>query len=404
MGILRVDHPDIMDFVVSKEKEGTLRNFNISVALTDKFMEAVDKDADFELINPRNGSVVKKLRASAVWNLIVMMAWKNGEPGVIFIDTINRHNPTPQVGMMESTNPCGEQPLLPYESCNLGSIDVSKFVSDDGKTEWDRLRETVRNAVRFLDNVIDANVYVLPEIEKMTKNNRKIGLGVMGFSDMLIKRGIRYDTEDGLKAGEELIKFINDEGHKMSSELGEEKGNFPNFQGSIWEKDWKTMRNATVTTIAPTGTISIISGSSQGIEPLFALAYVREVAESLGKSLFEVNSLFENVALREGFWSEDLMRKISKKTSIQDVEEIPEHVRRLFVTAHDISAEMHVRMQAAFQKHTDNAVSKTINFPNQATPDDIEKAYWLAYKLGCKGITVYRFGSRETQVLRPVES
>jgi ribonucleoside-diphosphate reductase alpha chain len=306
--------------------------------------------------------------------------------------------------MMESTNPCGEQPLLPYESCNLGSIDVSKFVSDDGKTEWDRLRETVRNAVRFLDNVIDANVYIMPEIEKMTKDNRKIGLGVMGFSDMLIKRGIRYDTEDGLKAGEELIKFINDEGHKMSSELGEEKGNFPNFQGSIWEKDWKTMRNATVTTIAPTGTISIISGSSQGIEPLFALAYVREVAESLGKSLFEVNSLFENVALREGFWSEDLMRKISKKTSIQDVEEIAEHVRRLFVTAHDISAEMHVRMQAAFQKYTDNAVSKTINFPNQATPDDIEKAYWLAYKLGCKGITVYRFGSRETQVLRPVES
>jgi ribonucleoside-diphosphate reductase alpha chain len=404
MGILRVDHPDIMDFVVAKEREGILRNFNISVAVTDKFMQAVEKDGDFELTNPRNGTVVKKLKARAIWNLIVMMAWKNGEPGVIFIDTINKHNPTPQVGMMESTNPCGEQPLLPYESCNLGSIDVSKFVTDEGKMDWDQLRETVRKAVRFLDNVIDANVYVLPEIEKITKGNRKIGLGVMGFADMLIKMGIKYDTQQGLEAGEKLMKFINDEGHKMSAELGEEKGSFPNFHGSIWEKDWKTMRNATVTTVAPTGTISIIGGSSQGIEPLFAIAYVREVAESLGRSLIEINPLFENIALREGFYSEDLMKKISKRTSTQDLEEIPENIRRLFVTAHDISAEWHVRMQAAFQKYTDNAVSKTINFPNWATPNDIEKAYWLAYKLGCKGITVYRNASRETQVLRPVES
>jgi len=404
MGILRVDHPDIMDFIVAKEKEGILRNFNISVAVTDKFMQAVEKDGDFELMNPRNGVVVKKLKARAIWNLIVMMAWKNGEPGVIFIDSINRHNPTPNVGMMESTNPCGEQPLLPYESCNLGSIDVSKFVSDEGKMNWDRLRETVRNAVRFLDNVIDANVYVLREIEEITKGNRKIGLGIMGFADILIKMGIKYDTKEGLDMGEELMKFINDEGHKMSAELGEEKGSFPNFHGSIWEKGWSTMRNSTLTTIAPTGTISIIGGSSQGIEPLFAIAYVREVAESLGRSLIEINPLFENIALREGFYSEELMKKISKKTSIQDVEEIPEHIRRLFVTAHDISAEWHVRMQAAFQKYTDNAVSKTINFPNWATPNDIEKAYWLAYKLGCKGITVYRHGSRETQVLRPIES
>ena len=404
MGILRVDHPEIMDFIVAKEKEGVLRNFNISVAITDKFMEAVEKDGDFELINPRNGEVVKSMKARAIWNLIIMMAWKNGEPGVIFIDTINRHNPTPHIGQIEATNPCGEQPLLPYESCNLGSIDVSKFVTADGKMDWDRLRKTVRLAVRFLDNVVDANVYTLPEIEKITKGNRKIGLGVMGFADMLIKMGIKYDTEEGLQTAEKLMKFINDEGKKMSAELGEEKGSFPNFKGSIWEKQFKTLRNATVTTVAPTGTISIIAGCSQGIEPLFAIAYVREVAESLGRSLVEVNSLFENIALKEGFYSEELIKKISRKTSIQDVEEIPEHIRKLFVTAHDISAEWHVRMQAAFQKYTDNAVSKTINFPNWATPNDIEKAYLLAYKLGCKGITVYRHGSREVQVLRPIES
>jgi ribonucleoside-diphosphate reductase alpha chain len=404
MGILRVDHPDIMDFVVAKEKEGTLRNFNISVGVTDKFMEAVEKDLDFELTNPRTKQVVKKLKARAIWNLIIMMAWKNGEPGVIFLDTIKMHNPTPQKGEIEATNPCGEQPLLPYESCNLGSIDVSKFVAEDGKMNWNGLRETVRLAVRFLDNVVDANVYVLPEIEEITKGNRKIGLGVMGFADMLIKRGIRYDTEEGFKAGEELMKFISVEGHKMSSELGKEKGNFPNFKSSIWEKEFKTLRNATTTTVAPTGTISIIGGCSQGIEPLFAIAYVREVAETLGRSLVEVNSLFESIALREGFYSEELFREISKRTSIQDLKDVPEKWRRLFVTAHDISAEMHVRMQAAFQKYTDNAVSKTINFPNSATPNDVDEAYMLAWKLGCKGITVYRFGSREVEVLRPIES
>lgn len=404
MGILRVDHPDIMDFIVAKEKEGVLRNFNISVGATDEFMRAVEKDADFELINPRNGQVSKKLKARAIWNLLVMMAWKNGEPGVIFLDTINKLNPTPNIGQIEATNPCGEQPLLPYESCNLGSIDVSKFVTEDGKMDWNQLGHTVRVAVRFLDNVIDANVYVLPEIRALTRGNRKIGLGLMGFADMLIKRGIKYDTEEGLKAGEELMKFINNEGHKTSAELGEEKGNFPNFKGSIWEKSWKTHRNATVTTVAPTGTISIISGCSQGIEPLFAIAYVREIAETLGRSLVEVNPLFESIALREGFYSEELIKEISRRTSIQDLMDIPEKWRRLFVAAHDISAEMHVRMQAAFQKYTDNAVSKTINFPNWATPNDVEKAYMLAWKLGCKGITVYRNASREVQVLRPIES
>lgn len=404
MGILRVDHPEIMDFIVAKEKEGVLRNFNISVAITDKFMKAVEEDADFDLINPRDGEKVETLKARAIWNLMVMMAWKNGEPGVIFLDTINRHNPTPHLGQIESTNPCGEQPLLPYESCNLGSIDVSKFVTDDEKMDWDRLRQTVRLAVRFLDDVIDANVYTSPKIEKMTKGNRKIGLGVMGFADMLIKMGVRYDTEEGLQTGEKLMKFITTEARKMSVELGEEKGSFPNFQGSIWETQFKTMRNATVTTIAPTGTISIIAGCSQGIEPLFAIVYAREVAESLGRSLIEVNPLFESIALKEGFYDEELIKKIARKISIQDVEEIPERVRRLFVVAHDISAEWHVRMQAVFQKYTDNAVSKTINFPNKATPDDIDKAYWLAYRLGCKGVTVYRHGSREKQVLRPIES
>ncbi len=320
------------------------------------------------------------------------------------MDTINRHNPTPKLGEIESTNPCGEQPLLPYESCNLGSIDVSKFVTDKKKIEWERLRQTIRLAVRFLDNVIDANVYTLPQIEEMTKGNRKIGLGVMGFADMLIKLGIPYNSEKAMKTAENLMNFVTSEARKMSVELGKEKGSFPNFEGSVWEKDFKTMRNATVTTIAPTGTISIIAGCSQGIEPLFAVSYVREVAESLGRSLIEINPLFESIALREGFYNEELMKKVARKTSIQDVEEVPEKIRKVFVTAHDVSGEWHVRMQAAFQKYTDNAVSKTINFPNWATPSDIEKAYLLAYKLGCKGITVYRHGSREAQVLRPIES
>ncbi|MEM5793977.1 MAG: adenosylcobalamin-dependent ribonucleoside-diphosphate reductase [Candidatus Aenigmatarchaeota archaeon] len=756
MGILRVDHPDILDFIVCKEREGILKNFNISVAITDKFMDAVEKDKDFELINPRNKKPVKRIKARAIWNLIVTMAWKNGEPGVIFIDTINRHNPTPHIGEIESTNPCvakgtlvntpsgyvpvenikvgdyistvfgfepvkaiekhfnmpvfkvkfsdggeqivtashryyvirkgseskklvdcrvdelrigdyvrveptpiltsnpeeyeeglkmgillgdgcytksiisrnivkiasnkeevefnenlkklfseenfrnvdtfpdsktvnlifsngkkllqelnltpaysheksfdivqvrsrekalgildgllatdgdillasnhpqirfvtsskqlaqnirrlllllgchgrifesfsddggmigkrkivrrhpkyqvivsgesagrfarmsqiekihpikgkklrelkkewlttgntwkarvvsiefvgndtvydlycegsdtwitdgyvqrgcGEQPLLPFESCNLGSINLSKFV-EDGKIDWKRLRETVRLAVRFLDNVIDANYYPIPQIEQMTKANRKIGLGVMGFADMLIQLGIPYNSEEALKVAEEVMKFISEEARKMSVELGEEKGSFPNFKGSVWEKKgYKAMRNATVTTIAPTGTIGVIAGCSSGIEPLFAIAYVREVSESLGANLVEINPLFETIAIKEGFYTEDLMKKISGKTSIQDVEEIPEHIRKLFVTAHDISPEWHVRMQAAFQKYTDNAVSKTINFPHHATPHDVEKAYLLAYKLGCKGITIYRHASREVQVLKPL--
>ncbi len=408
MGILRVDHPDILDFIVCKEQEGVLRNFNISVAVTDKFMEAVKKDEDFELINPRNGEVVKRVKARAIWNLLVTMAWKNGEPGVVFIDRINEHcNTTPQLGRIESTNPCGEQPLLPYESCNLGSINLSKMLKEreDGTYEidWEKLRKTVRLAVRFLDNVIDANSYPVKEIEIMTKGNRKIGLGVMGFADMLILLRIPYNSEEALKIAEKVMKFISEEARKMSEELGKEKGNFPNFKGSKWDKlGYKYMRNANLTTIAPTGTISEIAGCSQGIEPLFAVAYVRNVAESLGYDLVVFNPYFEKIAIKEGFYDEAIMKKVLSSTSIQHIEEIPEEVRKVFVTAHDLKPEDHVRMQAAFQKYVDNAVSKTINFPYEATPNDVEKAYMLAYDLGCLGVTVYRFGSRKEQVLTPV--
>jgi ribonucleoside-diphosphate reductase alpha chain len=408
MGILRVDHPDILDFIVVKEKEGILSNFNISVAVTDKFMKAVEKDDYYDLVNPRNGKIVNRLKARAVWNLIVTMAWKTGDPGVVFIDNINRtaSNPVPSLGPVESTNPCGEQPLYPYDSCNLGSINLSKMVKpSDGEyqIDWDKIRETVRKAVHFLDNVIDANKYTIPQIEEMTKKVRRIGLGVMGFADMLIQLGIPYNSNAALKTAESVMKFITDEARKVSVELGKERGSFPEFKNSIWHGKYEAMRTSTVTTIAPTGTISIITGGcSQGIEPLFAVVYMRNVGESLGSSLIEVNNLFETIAIKEGFYSEELIEKISRSTSLQHIEEIPEHIRRLFITAHDINPEWHVRMQASFQKYTDNAVSKTINFKNEATPSDVETAYMLAYQLGCKGITIYRDKSKSVQVLTAV--
>jgi len=397
MGILYATHPDILEFITAKSMEGMLTNFNISVAVTEEFMNAVQDEAKYGLINPRTEEVVKKLRAKDVFDLIITMAWKTGDPGLIFIDEINRRITIPKVGRIESTNPCGEQPLLPYESCNLGSINLAKMVKD-GDLDWDRLRRVTRTAVHFLDNVIDINRYPLPEIEKMTKANRKIGLGVMGFADMLIQLKIPYDSEKALAMAEKVMKFISEEGKEKGVELGDERGSFPNFEGSIWEKEgYKAMRNATLTTIAPTGTISIIAGCSSGIEPIFAVAFVRNVME--GTRLLEIQPSFEKIAKEREFYSRELMMKIAKSGSVQGLAQVPDGLQPIFATALDIAPEWHVKMQAAFQKYVDNAVSKTVNLPTDATPEDVRKVFLLAYKLKCKGVTVYRYGSRREQVL-----
>jgi ribonucleoside-diphosphate reductase alpha chain len=396
MGILRIDHPDMLEFITSKKDPTFLSNFNISVAVTDEFMKALEEDGDYELTNPRNKEKVKRFKAKNVWSLMVKSAWETGDPGVVFIDEINRHNPTPEVGRIESTNPCGEQPLLPYESCNLGSINLSKFV-ENGKVDWEKLREIVRNAVHFLDNIVDANTYTLKEIESITTANRKIGLGIMGFADMLIKLRIAYDSEEALQVGDRVWKFIEEEAHKKSAEIAEKRGSFPNFEKSIWKSKYKAFRNATVTTIAPTGTISIIAGCSSGIEPLFAISFIRNVLG--GTRLFETNPLFEAIAKERGFYSAKVLEEIAKTGSVQKMDAVPEDVKRIFVTALDIEPEWHVRMQAVFQKYTDNAVSKTVNLPANATVEDVRRIYELAWKLKCKGVTVFRYGSKPEQVL-----
>jgi ribonucleoside-diphosphate reductase alpha chain len=396
MGILRVDHPDILDFIQCKEEDHAFNNFNISVALTEEFMKAVDKRNTYALRNPRTREIVRFVSARDVFDKIVRYAWKNGDPGIIFIDRINRDNPTPELGEIESTNPCGEQPLLPYESCNLGSINLAHMVRD-GSIDWERLGSTTGKAVHFLDNVIDMNRYTLPQIEAMTKANRKIGLGVMGFADLLIQLGIPYNDPEALKVAERLMAFIHERGRKASRDLALKRGSFPNFSRSILRNHWDVMRNATVTTIAPTGTISLIAGASSGIEPIFALAFKRHVLD--GKELVEVNSLFEALTKREGLYSETLIEKIAEAGHIENEAEVPDGIKRLFVTAHDISPEDHIRMQAAFQKYTDNAVSKTVNFSHDTTIEDVAKVYQLAYELGCKGVTIYRDRSRPQQVL-----
>ncbi|MGD9252045.1 MAG: vitamin B12-dependent ribonucleotide reductase [Desulfobacterales bacterium] len=401
MAILRVDHPDILEFIHCKKEDGTLNNFNISVGVTAKFMQAVAKGTDYELIDPRDGSATGSLNARAVYDTLVEQAWDNGDPGIIFLDRLNRDNPTPELGDIESTNPCGEQPLLPNEACNLGSINLAKFVIKEGNAaiiDFDELKETVHLAVRFLDNTIDRSRYPLPEIDAMVKGNRKIGLGVMGFADMLYQLDIPYSSEQALKTAEEVMRAIQEEARNASRQLAAERGPFPNFEKSIYRHSNEgPLRNATTTTIAPTGTLSIIAGCSSGIEPLFALSFVRNVMDN--DRLMEVNPHFAAAARDGGFYSDDLMNEIAAKGSIHGMESIPPEIRKTYVTAHDVTPEWHIRMQAAFQKFTDNAVSKTVNLPRDATVEDVRKIYDLAYELHCKGVTIYRDGSKENQVL-----
>ena len=398
MGILRIDHPDIEEFIRIKNQPGELTNFNLSVAVTDAFMEALRKDDLFPLINPRTGREVRRVKARRLFDLLVENAWQTGDPGVIFLDTINRANPTPLLGEIESTNPCAEQPLLPYESCNLGSINLSRFVRD-GRVDYGRLRKTVHLAVRFLDDVIEVNRFPLPRIARMTRLTRKIGLGVMGFADMLIELGLPYDSEEAVRLAEELMAFIERESVAASQRLGEERGSFPAFPGSLWEaKGFSALRNATTTTIAPTGTLSLIAGTSSGIEPLFALAYRRRALG--GVEWVEVHEGFLKALKEGGLEVESIVEWVLETGNLSGIPGLPEDLRRVFLTAFEISPDRHLEIQAAFQHHTHNAVSKTINLPESASKEEVARIYLKAYELGLKGVTVYRYGSRPEQVLR----
>jgi ribonucleoside-diphosphate reductase alpha chain len=401
MGILRVDHPDILEFISAKADNREFSNFNISVAVTEEFMRAVEEDGDLPLINPANQQTVARVKAREIFDKIVETAWMSGDPGVVFIDRIKRDNPTPQLGAMESTNPCGEQPLLPYEPCNLGSINLGRMLKEGNSgfdIDWLKLGQSVRTAVHFLDNVIDMSRYPFDQIDRMAKGNRKIGLGVMGFADMLIKLGIPYDSEEALETGERIMTYVREKGWEMSEELARDRSVFPNFPGSLHaRKGGPRLRNATVTTVAPTGTLSIIADCSSGIEPLFALSYERHVLGDV--TLPEVYAYFIETAKSRGFFSDSLLMRIRAGERIRSITGVPDDIRRIFVTAFDIAPSWHVRMQAAFQRHTDNAVSKTINFPQTASKEDVRQAYLLAYREGVKGITIFRSGSKSEQVL-----
>ncbi len=430
MAILRVDHPDILEFINSKFEGSRLNNFNISVGITDEFMEAVKNDTEYDLVHPNSKEVQKKLKAKEVFDLIVDHAWRNGEPGIVFVDNINKYNPTPELGPIESTNPCGEVPLLPYEACNLGSVNLAQIVKceDDSKPEidWEKLEKITRLATRFLDNVIEVNNYPLPQITEMVKGNRKIGLGIMGWADLLMALDMSYDSEEGTNLALQVMEFIDYHSKMESIELSKERGEFPNFKNSVFdgknflyekykgrsggkipEDAWRELdrqiqeygiRNATTTCIAPTGTISMIAGASCGIEPLFALVFTRHIMD--GTTLLEVNPIFEKAIKDAGIYSRELMEKVSKHGTAQGIDEIPEDIQRIFVTSHDISPCWHVKMQAAFQLHTDNAVSKTVNFVEEASREDIARTYILAYESELKGITVYRNNSRFNQAMQ----
>ena len=400
MGVLRVDHPDIMEFIIIKKNPAEMTNFNLSVGLTKEFMVALEKDGEYHLINPRTREEAGRLKTREVFEAIVNAAWETGDPGVLFLDRINDANPTPQMGDMESTNPCGEVPLLPYEPCVLGSINLSHMVKNrDGRWEVDfeKIRKTARHAVHFLDNVIDMNQYPLPQIAQMAKGNRKIGLGVMGLAHFFIRLGIPYDSPKALEVARGLMSFIQHQARERSMELAEERGAFPNFPGSIYSRNGMKVRNATVTTIAPTGTLSLIADCSSGIEPLFAVQYVRRALD--GMEFQMTDPLFFELGKKEGFLNQGLMTALSEGAILRDLSDVPEHIKKLFVTAFDIPPTWHIKIQAAFQEHTDNAVSKTINFPRDATKDEVKEAFLMAYQERCKGITIYRSGSKPSQVL-----